>query len=367
MTVVKFKYQSNEVTKKAIRDLFQNLTSGISFKSNADEIEICFREQVELKIIDILLKHNPVEVVCDEVTPIISVPVTKKAATADEGQKSQHQTRHLSATKAGSIKFDIKKHLDTIAAESFSFEDFAEKVSKSMQAGSKDQEEVLKISIRFAADSESINLRQISTRMCRSYSTLTCLGSKLSKKIGTTLLELLKKTTTYKEYPFKEDKESVGKTEKPEPLPEPSPESSDEAGDLVAEEEATTEAKENAEEPSQSQMSQDLDSILKQVDKNNPVISDRIEFVLEKMGLKTVYPKEENRFEISEAVCNAVTMKDISWRKAVNDGQDADVVKMQLSTLINDFCERTKSEPMKAKEFIQKLQKEIMWESEINI
>lgn len=356
MTVVKFKYQSNEVTKKATRDLFQNLTSGMNFKSNADEIEICFRDdKLEMKIIDALLTYNPIEVSCAEVTPIICMTEAKTAGVG----KVQHKTPHPGAANAG---YDIKKVLDTIAAESSSFEEFAERVSKNI-CRSKDTQEVLKISIRFAADSKNISLKQISKRMCRSYSTLTGLGSMLSKQIGTTLLELLKKTTSYKDYPFKEEEKSD--SEKSEPLPEPSPESSDEAGDLVAEEEATTEAKENAEEPSQSQMSQDLDSILKQVDKNNPVISDRIEFVLEKMGLKTVYPKEENRFEISEAVCNAVTMKDISWRKAVNDGQDADVVKMQLSTLINDFCERTKIKPMKAKEFIQKLQKEIMWDSEI--
>ena len=80
MTVVKFKYQSSEVTKKATRDLFQNLTSGMNFKSNADEIEICFRDdKLEMKIIDALLTHNPIEVSCAEVTPIISMTEAKTA------------------------------------------------------------------------------------------------------------------------------------------------------------------------------------------------------------------------------------------------------------------------------------------------
>lgn len=353
MTVVKFKYQSSEVTKKATRDLFQNLTSGMNFKSNADEIEICFRDdKLEMKIIDALLTHNPIEVSCAEVTPIISMTEAKTAGV----RKVQHKTPHPGAAKTESEKSDIDKILDTIAAESSSFNDFAERVSKNI-CRSKDTQEVLRISIRFAADSKNVNLKQISERMCRSYSTLTGLGSMLSKQIGTTLLELLKKTTSYKEYHFKEESDS----EKSEPLPEPSPEPSDEADD--SEKKATTEAK----EPSKSQnKEQDLEYILKNTDMSNLAIEARVNYVLGEMGLRTFFKEFETQQAILRTVINAVQMKEISWKKAVFEGEDADTIKMNISTLVNNFLGRNENEPkMKAKDFVQMLQEKIMFPSEI--
>ena len=334
MTQAIFKFTSNEETKSVIKELFQ--IDARSFKAKENTVEVTFQERPDERVIDLLLKYNPIEVCCEEFTPVLSMTSTESQSDA----ASSKTQRDCKKTHPATDKVNLRNKLKKIAEVSASFGEFAKKVSKSMGIGS---EETLETAIRFAADSE-MSLKDLSGRMCISYSTLMNLSNKMSNKVNVKLSELLQETSVYKNY-FRKIESGAEANE----------------GYGI---DSDTEIQDSKQDEDANEY-KDLDSILKRVDMNNPVIDDRINFVLEEMGIKAVFTEQEIQLEIKNAVFNAAQMQEIAWEKAVRDGQDADVIKMQLSTLINDFCERTKSEPMKVKKFIQKLQKTIIWDSEI--